>query len=156
MPSRLLSRSARLAILVATVALAAGCGGAPQGSGGGATATPSVTPVGGLRPGTVFVADNGYDEAVVWRDSAGHEVLVPPCSRAMADVFDGRSFTVTFASDGAKISATEPGETTIWMHGFVSYWEAGREGTLPTRDRDASVMYRNSLSSPWPCTGRNG
>jgi hypothetical protein len=95
--------------------------------------------------GTTFVADNRYDEGLVWRDGAGHELAVEACSRGTSADFDGTAFTVEFASDGVAIMSTEPANepirySSVGARSSISGWE------LPILRQ----------ASPEPCTGRDG
>ena len=96
-------------------------------------------------PGTTFVADNRYDEDVIWRDAAGHELLVVGCSRVISPDFEGTAFTVEFASDGQAILSMEPGGDLV-RHSTVGPGRSDFGGELPIL----------RLASPEPCGGRDG
>ena len=87
-------------------------------------------PVNTFPRGTTFVADNGTSETLTWRDSAGIELVVPPCTRASSTTFDGRRFTVSTA-EGLRIDGTEPGDSATWMWSFEGSGGVGRANGIP-------------------------
>ena len=86
-------------------------------------------------PDTAFVADNRYDETVIWRDTAGNELVVEGCGRGWTSAFDGREFVVVYASDGAQIDqvvpAAPPDPVITWKYGIVSSLTTGVSGDVP-------------------------
>ncbi len=87
-------------------------------------------PVNAFPLGTTFVADNGTTETLTWRDGAGDELVVPPCTRASSSTFDGRWFTVTTAA-GRWVDGTEPGDSATWMWSFEGGGGVGRANGIP-------------------------
>lgn len=97
-------------------------------------------------PGTTFVADNGTPGPLLWRDGAGHELLVPSCTRMTSSTFDGRTFSVAAPASDHRIDGWHEGDTSTWMWSWVDATGYGHENGLP-------FAQFASCASPGPSPG---
>ena len=83
-----------------------------------APATPAFASPG--PPGSVFTGYNRYNEPVVFRDTAGHQLAVAACDQASTDVFKASEVQVVFASDGAYVGGFgDASQTATFSYAFV-------------------------------------